>query len=352
VKLTLVSGALSASNGLLTTVLDTSGPDPVVTATTGTILIPRKGLAALALAFTLDETPNGLTGSLTDTGTGQSAAVTGYRNPWHATAHKAAAYAGYYTFGLEIPAGSAGEQSIPQGDGFGGFTVKDNGTLTLAGQAADGQSFSVASFVSDGGAIAVFAPFTAAAPGSLLGQPVIAGNELTGELSWSKTAAGAKVKTQSYRDGFGPVALTVIGGRYAAPGPGQVVMGLPNVTNNARLVFAEGGLLPGDCAPLVFSIRNTGTKTAQTITLPAVNPNKMSFTLGASPLGMFSGKFTVNNAVKALVRTPGYQGMLVRNGDAMQSMGYFLLPMLPQPGQTLTTAPQLSGQAILAPAAP
>ena len=42
--------------------------------------------------------------------------------------------------------------------------------------------------------------------------------------------------------------------------------------------------------------------------------------------------------------------MIIHSGaTSFEAMGYFTLPQLPEPGQTLLTSPVLSGQVILGP---
>ena len=353
-KLTL-NGLTVNSTGLLATTLDTSSPTPVITAITGHVLFPRTGLSTLVLDFNLNAPPNALVGTLSDSLTNAAAAVTGFRNPWNATAPKAASYQGYYTFGLDIDAGSIGDLSIPQGNGFGSFTVAADGTLTFAGRTADNIAFTTATFAGPAGQVVVFVP-SATNLGSLTGIPVIvpdaANNHLSGTLSWNKGPASATSTDHAYAAGFAPLDLAVIGGKYVAPAAGGVLMGLPNSNLNARLSFYEGGLMTGQAPPVIFSIRNNSTTgTAQTVTLPTAggtaNPAKVSFALATSPLGQFSGSLTIANVTPALVRSVTYQGMIISLGSTYQAVGCFLLPQLPQPGQTLTTSPQLSGQVVL-----
>ena len=269
--------------------------------------------------------------------------------------NKAVDYVGDYTFGLEIPEDSQGDQRIPQGNGYGGFKVADAGGLTLAGRTADGLSFSVGSFAGPAGQIVVFVPFSPS-QGSLLGCPVITAgsvnNGLAGSLSWSKGKAPAVSKDYAYRAGFPALDLQVAGGKYSSPGIGGVLMDLPNVDGNARLNFAEGGLLAGQAPTVVFSIRNLKPSLAvQTVTLPdaggTLNPARVSFAILASPPGQFNGSLTIPHSLPALVRKVSYQGTVVRLGSSYQAVGFFLMPQLPQPGQTLTTSPVLSGQVVL-----
>jgi hypothetical protein len=165
----------------------------------------------------------------------------------------------------------------------------------------------------------------------------------------------------TYRNGFGPIDLGIVGGKYKAPAPGAVVMGLANRLNNARLVLGEGGLKTseldgsdlGTAADIfVFSIRNLGSALVQTVTLPLItntltNYNKFTFTLAPSPQGLFSGTFVIPNATVSLVRNAKFNGMIVWTGSAYMAQGYFLLPQAPQSGQTVAMSPVLSGQIVL-----
>jgi hypothetical protein len=217
---------------------------------------------------------------------------------------------------------------------------------------ADDLAFSTTTFTGPNGEIVVFVPFSPAL-GSLLGTPVIGiDHGITGALSWSKGSAPTTSTSQSYRSGFAPVDLRILGGKYAAPPAGGVVMNLPNVDSNTRLSFSEGGLLAGQSPPVVFSIRNfTPNGFKQSISMPPLggplNPAKVSFALAVSPLGQFSGSMILANPVPTLIRTAKYQGSILTLGTTYQAAGYFMMPQLPQPGQTLLTSPQLSGQVLL-----
>jgi hypothetical protein len=322
----------------------------------------RAGLSTLELTFDLNFNTNVLTGTLKDLTTGAVVAVTGYRSTWAAVTNVATSYKDGYTFGLEIPLEDNGDLDIPQGNGLGAFKVGDDGKLTCAGATADGLAYTSAGFVGPTGDVIVFAAIGTTV-GSIGGTGHITpspsssfvNNTFTGTLSWSKNPAATTSKDQAFRAGFAPRALTIIGGKYKAPASGGVVMGMNNtVNNNARLIFTEGGLLPGQVNPFLFSIRNNkATGVVQTITLTtSPNPNKITFALAAAPLGQFSGTVTVLHPVTTLNRTAKYAGMIVWTGAAYSAQGYFLLPQLPQSGQTLTTTPVLSGQVVLEKAVP
>jgi hypothetical protein len=366
-KLTADGVATSLTSTLLPTLSGST-----ITAVTGRAEFVRVGKSTLLLEFTLYPTNNvltnnKLTGTLTDVDTGESEPLTGFRNVWNSILNPADPYKDAYTFGLEIPVVLEGDQEVPQGNGYGSFTVSTGGTLNCAGATADGQVYTSAGIVGPTGQVPVFAVFGAPG-GSILGTGVITpsgspytNNTFTGTLSWNRAAESATSKGVTYRNGFGPIDLGIVGGKYKAPAPGAVVMGLANRLNNARLVLGEGGLKTseldgsdlGTAADIfVFSIRNFGSALVQTVTLPLItntltNYNKFTFTLAPSPQGLFSGTFVIPNATVSLVRNAKFNGMMVWTGSAYTAQGYFLLPQAPQSGQTVATSPVLSGQIVL-----
>jgi len=99
---------------------------------------------------------------------------------------------------------------------------------------------------------------------------------------------------------------------------------------------------------VVFTIANSGTAVVQTVSIPtsaALNPEKLTFKVDAKT-GAYSGGITLANPTATLVRKPVFQGYIVHLGAGVfRSAGYMLAPQPPQPGQTLTTSPVLSGAA-------
>jgi hypothetical protein len=307
-----------------------------------------------------------------------SVGLNGYRNKWLLTknlpgAYLTAAKPAPYNFLLEIPAEVEGDLDVPQGNGYGSFSPAVDGKLACAGLTADGLAYTSAGFVGPLGEVIIFATFKAPG-GSIMGQPAItlagaAGvdNYLDGNLSWNRIAEPVTSKGVTYRPGFNPVQLDIVGGKYKAPIAGGVVAGLTDVgdtvTKNAKLTFLGGGLtdvdLDGSDGNLLadtftFNISNLGATVAQKVTLPLAtdtltNYNKVTFNLAATPLGQFTGTFTVPNVNKLLIRTAKFNAIIVWDGLAQEyvSAGHFLLSQPPQSGQTVTTSNIISGQVLL-----
>jgi N-acetylneuraminic acid mutarotase len=347
----MLGGLTMRASGLLAVSLEDDQNPPLIE-TSGRAVFTRPDKTPLVLDFTLDAPPNTISGAVLDSTNGAITNLSGFRNPWSSKGPKASGYSGYYTFGLDIPVSRVGDLSLPQGTGFGAFTVTDSGGVNVAGRLADGASFSTGTFTGPNGEAVVFVPLTPS-NGSIVGIPVISvSNAISGNLSWNKDRAPIGSKVRGYRRGFEPVDLSMFGGFYKQPKAGEVVMGLPNEDLNVRLSFFEGGLLTGQMPPVVFSIRNlTPTGVNQRVAIPTaggpLNLGNVSFAFAASPHGQFFGGITVPNSLPALVRPVTYQGMIIQFGSSYHAAGYFLLPQLPQPGQSLKTSPELGGKVLL-----
>ncbi|HEY1080763.1 MAG TPA: Ig-like domain-containing protein [Prosthecobacter sp.] len=352
-KLTLGTTALTAKGQLH---LTAAGINTVGSATASFV---RKGLPNVTVQFSIvgGETivpAVALQGTLDDPATGHTADVEGYRNGWVAKTNPATGYEGSYTYILELPESDVGVLSIPQGDGFGALTVTATGTASFVGRTADGGKFTVATIVSPTGRVPFYSGFTPSS-GCLQGTAAISlsgsaheNNTVGGTQIWKKLPVDAKSKDLAYRDGFGPLSLNLRGGKWKAPEIGGVIAGLPNEADNAVLNLVEGGALADGINAFTFSIRNLKTTgVVQTVVIDKTkpNPNSVTFKLIAKPVGHFSGTFVVPNPVKTLVRSAAYQGTFVHTGNGQFiSGGFFLLAQPPEPGQTVKTSPQLSGQ--------
>lgn len=273
----------------------------------------------------------------------------GWRIPWDGKNTLASDYRGPHSFRLAQP---DSDDDLPQGDGFGSFTVQERtGAVKIAGVLADGGKFTTGTFVGAGGEILIYQPLyknRGSAAGRLLLTPGAspAENTLSGEVLWAKRPADPKARDLVYPGGFGPLTLTATGGALPALAAGAVLMDLPgDVENNALLEFRAGGLDEDFTAPLTLT--NPSAKgTANRATVP-----QHAFSVKISKLdtktGFFSGSFTLPGPVKAQNRTASFSGQMVKAGAQWQGHGHFLLPQEPAAGQTAKTAPRLSGSILL-----
>lgn len=356
------------------------------------VTIPRKGRPApppLELTVVLQD--NKIVGGTVSDGDSECDVLTGWRSIWgtKAPAQTPTAYMGYHTFGVALPAGSPllGDSNVPQGSGYGAFTVARNGKLKIAGRMPDGEAMTAATFLGPDGGIGVFQPmYKSIKPGgSLLGTLEIdnggnadpGDNMITGtDLTWVRPAS-IKATDRTYRNGFGvptspvpaPVPLAAVGGVYKVPDAkaGMVVLDMPMApntgTNNAEILFSDAGDLESNLTrwnpSLEVSIGKASkitTPKKQPLAVPAVNPAGTAVK-AAAKTGVISGGFTLEDRtpegyvpLSTVKRGVKFQGVIIWDDGRWVGVGYFLLPQLPQKGPPFTTvrnSPILSGLMLL-----
>lgn len=316
---------------------------------TATLAMPIKRaapLGALTLNGTLDSATGGMSFSITD-GTLTSSTGSAYFNPW-TVASQAKAYAGAYTAAIQVPGGLGNDS--PKGTGYAFLTIGTTGTAAWTGKLADGSVLIFSSTISGRGDVPLQQMLytnKGYAEGWCLITPDAAApyatNKLDGSPEWEKDPQTlATVRT--YKAGFARHQRTLIGGKYAKPAAGTLILGLPvQSTNNATLDFSEAGFA---CSQ---PLRITSTNTAA---VPA-NANVVTLTLNATT-GAINGGFTrkdpnPSNHALTISRSATYFGALVPR--LSQGVGHFLLAQMPDPVgppvTTLTTSPILSGQVVL-----
>lgn len=354
------TGTFTGKLTLGTTTLPLAG---ALDATPGSLIVQgsqtlaRKGLPSLQVSWRLDASNHLLTlGALTD-GT-DALAFTGWRNKWSKTTPATADFGGYHAFALEIAPTYAGNVAVPQGNGFGSFTVAADGKLTLAGKLADGEALTGATFIGPEGQIAVFRTlYTTKDKGSVAGALDINTPALSGALTWWRPANPAATH-RLYKAGFPAVLdLSAVGGRYNPPSATQAFLNLAPGAGNAVLSLAEGGVEGSVAAPEDLDIP-VGIALKGKTTLPAnatANPRKPTLTL-TEKTGAIKGGFTLEDAnpvpggkPAVIKRTVTFEGIAVPEGAALRSYGFFLLPELPAQGGPALT-PTRSGQVVLEPA--
>lgn len=338
-KLFLGSASLPFK-GVLDATVGSSAP-------TATVTVTSKTGAALTLSFTIDGNADRLSAASVTDGT-TTTSFTAWRNKWKLPATPAADYAGYYTFGLQIPETGAGteQEGLPQGNGFGSLTIKPAGTLAIAGKLADGEKLTFSTFVGPEGEVLLFQIFFSG-KGSIVGSlditpvPAPASNTLDGALSWSRPFNTGRI------GGFNAVPLTAIGGRYNAPVAPTLVLGITDGADNAKVDFLEAEV---PSSPSIVVSLKTGNK----VSYPAVNTAKTALVPSAAT-GAFKGSFSLSDPnpwapTKPFVRNASYEGIIVPTSSGLKGYGYFLLARLPTtPAGTVLTTPQLSGQAVFSP---
>lgn len=321
-----------------------------------TVSIPRPKSTPVVLDVTLDRAGNSLVGTLTEGGSNISN-VQGWRNAW-TTLNKTAAFKGYYTFSIAQTGFDPGV--LPEGEGYGSFTVPDNGVVKVAGKLSDGSGFTTSSFVGQAGQVLLYTALYQNR-GSFGGTIAITAGSIESIPSeivpmWSKGLPLPKSTDRIYKQGFTAQPIQVLGGRYVQPASGGLLMNLAPGSGNAALVFFAAGLQhPEGSAPdvsvTVSNSSTTGTKNSANVPSPTSGQNDGRVTISlASNTGLFTGKFTVPATDGFPARTVNYQGMIVNISGNGSGRGYFQLPQNPSsPAEKLTQTPILSGQVEIRP---
>ena len=198
-----------------------------------------RGPLSVQLALDLAGGTDRLTGLIADAAASAGQATTGAINADRATFQKntnPAPDAGYYTVALR-PATA----TLPAGNGFGSLTVGRNGSVRFAGQLGDGRAVSAGSKVSKNHTWPVAAvPYDngGALNGWVAFRAVPQTSDADGSLHWLRPR---KPGAGMFAAGFeGDVDF--IAARYARPGAGALILGLPAGSGNARMVFDGAGL--------------------------------------------------------------------------------------------------------------
>jgi hypothetical protein len=347
--LTLTQGsAVIRNTGVLSTNVASLNPRVIAT------------LGNLKLNLILDTSTHNLTGTLSyinAAGTPIPAIVSGWRQTW-STTFGSDAYAGFYTSGLNL-ASHIDIETVPQGSGAAWVYVSRLGNTLISGRTATGAFFTTPGILAADGRIILHSRQNSnlgILQGTLRIRPNsdITKNRLSGEAIWRK---GNSI-TNLYPSAFGPVSITADGGwmgntdivRGVVTGAtGGRVLGLPAGGVASAIAFTKGGLagaaIQPSINPFTFSHTPVNNLPATQAILPVAgttfNQARVTLLLGAKT-GFFSGGFTLLDGGRR--RNATYYGTVVRTADdSFQAVGHFLLPKLPQLGET--GAPQvLSGK--------
>jgi len=354
---TTSAGSFTAALQLGSATLRTRGPLQVdLNGASGVATFARRNATPLTVSFELD--PAAEPGVLDFSGeVADGASSVGFAGVRAAGA--TTDRAGAHTFGLLLDRANRGALNIPQGAGFGTATIASSGRVSFAGRTAEGSTYTAASILGREGDIPVYFSAPSSGTGNAVAglirheiataSPFIHG--VAGDLKWSRAVALAAARTRSYRAGFDAVAVQLTGGLYAGPTTDGIIANLPAQNNNVAISFESRAVIEGALAQTTFTVANAGG-VRQRVTLPAAgsaaNPAGVTFKLAARPAGSFNGGFTVAGASSALNRQASYGGQFVRipTGDFFAA-GYFLLAQPPEAGQTVRTAPELSGEVII-----
>ena len=310
-------------------------------------------LPALELCLVMDPENSLMTVTLTDDGA--PLVFEGWKNTWNTRDNLADAFDGLYNLGLipveeEITAGET-----PEGTGFASVTISKAGSAKLAGKTADGETILGSTFLGPQGQLLVYQTMYAApSKGSLLGTLRIQtgadaeadqDNPIGGGLSWSRPVMNGR----SYPRGFGPLALTAVGQRYLPPVSPNLILGLTDGPDNAKLRFSGAEIEDSGTKPDTLLQITSGHKWLLQKAGTEKNPGKVTLKLNAKT-GQISGAFLLLDpgplgGATSIQRKSVFEGLIYHGPEGLKGYGYFLLPSLPEtPSQPAASAPILSGQ--------
>ncbi|MFA6288562.1 MAG: S8 family serine peptidase [Opitutaceae bacterium] len=329
-RLTLGASVYSFSGSL------EGAPDAHATAS---ITIPRKDLSPVVLALDIPLDDTAVSATLNGT-----VPVTAWRNPWSA-ATPAGSYTGNFTYAMETPAGAG----WPAGYSTGTIAVSSAGSVTWTLQPADGTAaLGGSTTLAADGTVPFFASTTPV--GSFLGFLVLPLNSapassITGTVTWLRGATTSTLYANGA--GFGPLAMTLHGGLYAAPAAGSLILGLPRSTRNAVLEFGGAGVDLGAKASGLSAFTLTIAKKNKVV-VPK-SPTALKLTVNAAT-GAFSGTFTLTDPSltkpgASVKRKEKFSGVLLLQSDL--GAGFFVLPAIPGSANGTT-----SGSVIFSQSAP
>jgi hypothetical protein len=310
------------------------------------VMIPRRTpLSALKLTCHLDPASGALTGKVNEEGP-DVADVTAWRSPWNA-GNRANSYTGHYNAALlpQLPE-DANATVLPHGEGFAILKVGATGMARWTGSLADGSALTGSAALGQEGQVALHALFhrnSASIHGWI--SITVGTKNLDGTVDWMKLPPTGAALGRVYSQGFPLHALTLSGGLFSPPEPGQMVLDFAPPPLNARLSFTcEGGMEAFE-QPLSIGAANT-------VSVP-INESGVKVGSLNAKTGLFRGQFRLveedlrdESAVgQVLTRSASFHGVLIpRLG---RGVGRFLLPLPPvadeQPGRT----PIVSGRVSL-----
>ncbi len=238
------------------------------------IQIKRNGSSEIGLSIAMDVagTTNRITGTVNDNG-----AITALTANRH-TAAGGAFPAGQLT--LKIAPDSAVPAS-PRGNGYALITIKENGSVKVAGTLADGRSFTAASVLSQTGNIPIYSRLFKGIGGVVGGVNLVntAASDIDGTVRYFKPE---RLKDKYYPQVFATVSA-VSGSRYLRPLKGQPLINFQTAQNRGRLLLNQGNITTPITQPL-----EVGSDNIVSLQLPTSSGLKVSVN---PKTGRFSGSF-------------------------------------------------------------
>lgn len=289
------------------------------------------GLTPLVVGFEI-EGDNLVNGFISDTTNDVN--FDGYRNVFSTKLNPADDYKGLYNFALGFEEGNANiaDATVPQGAGFGSFTVAADGKLSIKGKTADGEAFTTASFVSPTGDVFLFQTlYKTVTKGSIHGRLIIDSDDdnLIEGTATQNRPFDISAKQRTYAAGFSITDPTdsyvIMGGLYTAPVSPLVLL---NKAANTQVELSLTGGTDATAAEALVTLQ------AANKILVGTNTAKTKLAINAKT-GLITGSFALTDK-----RAGKFEGVVIPDGSELVGLGYYLLP---EATPTITTSKILSG---------
>ena len=147
-------------------------------------------------------------------------------------------YAGIHIAALPIDPIYEGDRQFPQGTGYFGGSVNLSGVFTAGARFADNSVATISATIGQDGSLPLHW-LLYSGTGSVQGWARTDGTTMDGDLTWVKQVQPLKSTTRSYKSGFPAHSLQIKGGRMRSYAKNDIVLGWPQVANNATVSFED-----------------------------------------------------------------------------------------------------------------
>jgi hypothetical protein len=280
------------------------------TTLTGTQIITRPGMTPITVTFSIPPTNRLAQGTVTSAGavlpfTARNVSAT------------ASSFAGLHTLAITLPEPEHHNASIPQGHGYGAFTVSPRGIASGFLILSDETKITFSQPVETNGSISLFSLIYKNGGSALAQLYMDAGDEnnlAASVVDWLKKPEPDTSRNLVYKAGFGPLSLNVIGRKYVPPTSG-IPLEATAGTDNVRIV------LDGTPSPVtidsIFTITGGAGAGKATFKEFTVTKGTASF---KPATGSLTGTFTDSGL------SGKFSGIIVDEGTHQAAYGCFLLP--------------------------
>ena len=240
-------------------------------------------------------------------------------------ARTTAPWTGTHTVVLLPAANLFADGPLPSGSGHASAVIDAKGALKLTGRLADGTTLTGTFLPDASGTYRLFVnPYGTRAESFLAGALALQAHPDTGRfpspryyipadaglLVWQKAPSPAKPLDRSYRDGFGPLAVSVALDPWIAPSTAATLPQLLGLAESGTasatlaLTYLPEGLDLGESASTLPASLAVSAATAAKLTVPLPNPRAFKLSSFNAKTGAFSGTFSLSDQVNAARPSP------------------------------------------------